>query len=176
MILAFSVERNNIEICLESLQELLLVETVQILDNTIVVNDFQLALREAYCHEVIVFFVSCMIRIPGTFLSSDAGSSCGTVMSVSNIERVNVICEDVCNSGNDSIIIDNPESMSETVLVSEFILRCTLCRSRNDIIKLSIVLIGKEHRLDIGILNLHMDHTVIFLILAGKLVLLDLAL
>ena len=117
-----------------------------------------------------------MIRILCTFLCTDTGCSCGTVMTVSNIERVNVICEDGCNSGNNSIIIDYPESMSEAILICKLILRYSLSRSSHDIVQLCIVLVSKEYRLDVGILNLHMDHTVIFLILAGKLMLLDLSL
>ena len=72
-------------------------------------------------------------------------------------------------------IADYPQMMSETVIGYEIIFGFTCGITFHDIIDLIIVGIGEEYRLHICILYANMDHTVFLLILACKLVFLDLA-
>ncbi len=63
--------------------------------------------------------------------------------------------------------------MREVVLVHELVFRLSGGCLGNDVVELRVVLEGKEDGLDIGVLDAHVDHAVVFLGLEGELVLLD---
>ena len=65
--------------------------------------------------------------------------------------------------------------MAEVILVDEVIFRLFQDGLGDDLVKDVVVLIGEEHGLDVGVLDTDMDHTIVLLILAGELMLLDLA-
>ena len=62
--------------------------------------------------------------------------------------------------------------MAETILVSKAILGRRRYGALNYSGQNRVILIREKHRFNIGILDTHVNHAVIFLILAGKLVLL----
>lgn len=63
--------------------------------------------------------------------------------------------------------------MAETVRRDEIILRRRGCHLVDDLLQRRVVRKREKHRLDVGIVHLHMTHTVILLVPAGKLMLLD---
>ena len=117
-----------------------------------------------------------MSGIARTLLCADSGSCSRTVVTVSHIESIDLVREDIGNLLYRSVVVDHPERMPEAVLVCKRILRSSGHCPGDDLIQLRVILIGEKYRFDVGILDFHVDHTVIFLVLAGKLVLLDLAL
>ena len=70
----------NIKVSLQGLKELLRCHSVQILDNPVIINDRQLAFRETDSHEIIIFFLSGMIRVLSAFLGPDPGGGSRTVV------------------------------------------------------------------------------------------------
>ena len=66
--------------------------------------------------------------------------------------------------------------MPETVLVHEMVLGLPGGITRDDGVQCFIVTVCEEDGLDVGILYAHVDHAVVFLVLAGEFVLLDAAL
>ena len=53
----------NREVLADSSQELFRCQTVQVFDNTVIIDNCQLVGGEANSHEVVVLFVTGMIRI-----------------------------------------------------------------------------------------------------------------
>ena len=107
-------------------------------------------------------------------LSYKSGSGC-TVVTVGYVE-----CgdgrEDLGNPLDVLVIVDYPEMMSETVVrCNEVILGLAVGVLLHDGVNLGVVRISEEYGLDVGILDTDVDHTVLFLVLAGELMLLDLA-
>ena len=66
--------------------------------------------------------------------------------------------------------------MSEAVFCGEVVFWFAGCVFLDNGPYLVIVRIGEEHRLDIGVLYVHVDHPVVFLLFPCELVLLDLPL
>ena len=67
--------------------------------------------------------------------------------------------------------------MTETIDWSnEIILRLSGCITHNQLIEYSVVRIGKEYRLDVSIVHTNVLHTILFLITACQLMLLNIAL
>ncbi len=66
--------------------------------------------------------------------------------------------------------------MPEVVFVDERVLRSALYRIRDYGVELRIVLVSEEHRFNVGVLDLDMDHAVVFLVFAGELMLFDFSL
>ena len=74
------------------------------------------------------------------------------------------------------VIVDYPEMMSETVIgCHEVVLGLAVGVLLHDGIDLGVVRISEKYGLDVGVLDTDMDHSVLFLVLAGELMLLDLA-
>ena len=74
------------------------------------------------------------------------------------------------------VIVDYPEMMSETVVRShEVVLGLAVGVLLHDGVDLGVVRISEEYGLDVGVLDADVDHAVLLLVLAGELVLLDLA-
>ena len=163
------------EVLLKSGDELFFGKAVQILYDTVVVQDLQLALREAHCHEEVVLLVSGVVRVLSPLLGSDTSGCCCTVVTVSNIESVNIVLEQPCDLVDGLVVIDHPELVAELVLVDEIVLRSLLDGLGHNLVQHVVVLVGEEHRLDVGVLDAYVNHSVILLVLAGELVLLDLA-
>ena len=63
--------------------------------------------------------------------------------------------------------------MTEAVLIRELVLGRGGDGRGDDGREFRIVLIREEHRLDVGVLDAHMHHPVVLLVLAGEFVLLD---
>ena len=116
-----------------------------------------------------------MIRILCSLFCADTCSSCCTVVSVCYIECVDLGREDLSDSCDGSIVIDYPESVTEAVLICERILRCSCSVAGYDFVQLLVIFVCEEYRLDVGVLNLHMNHTVVFLVFTCKLMLLYLS-
>ena len=63
--------------------------------------------------------------------------------------------------------------VAETVLCNEVIFRFLCDIACYDPVDFLVVRVCEEYRFDVGVLDAHMDHAVLFLVPAGKLVLLD---
>ena len=113
-----------------------------------------------------------MVRILSLLLCSHEGGSCCTMVSVRNIESRNA-GKDLSDAVNVSLIVDYPEVMAETILCNEVIFRLLCDIACYYAVDFLVVRVCEEYRLDVGVLDANMDHAVLFLVLAGKLVLLD---
>ena len=162
----------HVEISCESLEKLLLSQTVEVLYNAVVVDDLELAVRECYSHEVVVLLVTSMVRVLAAELCAHEGSSCCTVVTVSYIECRD-ICEDLSDAVDVGLLADHPEMVAEAVLCNEVVLRLAGYILSNDCVYLCVVRISEEYRLDVGVLDTYVDHTVLFLVLSCELMLLD---
>ena len=114
-----------------------------------------------------------MVRVIGFFLCTYACGSSRAVMAVGNVECVDILGEDLGDTGVHSIVVDYPECVDKLILVRELVFRLSggcLC---NDGIEFIVVLESEEYGLYVGILDAHVNHAVILLVLAGELVLLD---
>ena len=116
-----------------------------------------------------------MGRVLRPLLLADPGRCCCPVVSVGNIERIDTAGEGFGDPGDEIILINHPEGVPEAVLVHEIILGRPGNLGSDDRIDGLVVLVGEEDRLDVGILDPDMDHSVILLVPSGQFVLLDLA-
>ena len=163
----------NREVLADSSQELFRCQTVQVFDNTVIIDNCQLVSGEANSHEVVVFFVTGMIRILFRFFSSHQSSGSTTMMSVGNVEGRH-LSKFLSDGINIFLFINNPESMSETIAGSDKVVHWLSGSIMSDnSIQSSIVRICKEYRFDIGIVHANMLHAVFFLIAAGQFMLFD---
>ena len=165
----------HLEILLQRLQEFLRREAVQVLDHAVVVDDGELALREAHGHEVVVFLVAGVVRVLGPLLGAHAGGRGGAVVAVGHVERIDLGGEDLRDPGDRGVVVNHPEGVRELVLVHELVLGFARGGFCDDGGEFRVVLEGEEDGLDVRILDADMDHAVVFLVLAGQFVLLDLA-
>ena len=104
-----------------------------------------------------------------------AYQSCGsrTVMTIGDIEARHL--GKFCGDGFDILVItDNPELVTEAINRSdEIILRLCCSIAHQNLIEHRIIRISKEDRFDIGIADTNVLHTILFLVTAGKFMLLD---
>ena len=110
-----------------------------------------------------------------SLFGADTGCCCSPVMAVRHVECIDILGEYLRDPAVDGVILDYPEGVAELVLVGELVFglaRSHLCDYRGELL---MVLEGEEYRFDIGVLDAHVDHAVVFLVLAGELVLLDFA-
>ena len=114
-----------------------------------------------------------MVGILFALLRAHAGCRGGAVMAVCHIECIHLGGEYLGDALNRGGIVDHPELVAEVVLIREFVLGRALDGLFDDCVQLGIVAVGEEHRLDVGVLDAHMDHAVVLLVLAGELMLLD---
>ena len=78
------------------------------------------------------------------------------------------------NGINVLLLVYNPEGMAETVTRSDKVVyRFPRCITGNDGIQCSVIGIGKEYGLNVGIVHADMLHTVLLFITTSQLVLLD---
>ena len=78
----------NLEIFRKKFRQLSRSVSVQVLDQTVVVHNPELVLRECDGHKPVVFFLPGMLWIAGPPFRSHSGSCCRTMVSVSNIEGI----------------------------------------------------------------------------------------
>ena len=78
----------NDKIFLKSGKELLLAHSRKILYDTVVVDNPELGLREAYGHEVVVLLIARVVWILFALFLSNSCRSGRTVVSVSNIKGI----------------------------------------------------------------------------------------
>ena len=97
------------------------------------------------------------------------------MVSVSDIQRGH-LAELLCDSLRVLGIVDNPELVAETVDGSyEVVLRSRLGIAHDEFVENTIVGVGEEYRLDVGIVYANVLHAVFFLVATRQLVLLDIA-
>ena len=166
----------HVKVLFQGLQELFLTEAVQVLHHTVIINDCEVTLRETNCHEVVVLLISRVVRILSFFLCAYACSCGGTVVTIGHIEGVYVICEDFSDTLDYCVVRNYPEGVGELVLVHKLVFRLSGCGIGHNLVEFIVVLVGKENGLDVGVLDADVDHSVVFLVLAGELMLLDYAL
>ena len=145
--------------------------SVEVFQNSIVIHNFKLIIWENYCHKVVEFLFSCIVRFLSPSLKSNPCSSSGSVVSISNIECRN-FRKELGNFSNQSLIIDHSEMMSKSVICHEIIFRFLIFYDFfNDAIKLCLCWIGKEYRFYICIGNVYMDHSIVLLVSTREFVL-----
>ena len=164
-----------LEVCRELLQELLRCKAIKILHYSVVVNNLKVALREDNSHKEVVLLCAVVVRVCLGALLTNKSGGCGSVMTVCHIEGRN--CgEDAGNLCNILIIVNNPEVVAKAILCNKVVLcRFGLNGLLHYCIKTCVIGISKEDRLQIGALNAHVLHSVLLLVLSGKLVLFNLA-
>ena len=96
-------------------------------------------------------------------------------MAVSDIEIRN-LGKFLGNAPDHSGIVDHPEVMAEAVGSGEIIFRLACGHCVDYFLQRLIVGESEENRLDVCVVDADMLHTVLLLVAAGKLVLLDAAL
>ena len=96
-------------------------------------------------------------------------------MSVGDVECIHVVGEEPGDLVDGLVVVDHPELVSEVVFVDEIIFRSLGHRLGHDLVEDVVVLVSEEDRFDVGVLDADVDHSVVFLVLARQLVLLDLA-
>ncbi len=114
-----------------------------------------------------------MVRILLRLLCTHQSCGCRTVMAIGDIEARHL--GKFCGDGFDILVIaDNPELVTEPINRSdEIILRLCCSIAHQNLIEHRIIRISEEDRFDIGIADTNVLHAVLFLITAGKLMLLD---
>ena len=116
-----------------------------------------------HCKEIIVFFLTGMIRIVFFFLNTNTGSCCSTVVTVSNIRCRDLFFEDPCNFSDSLIVFNYPEMVTKTFVSGKIINRFSIPDNIiYNIINFIICGIRKENRLDISIITTHINHSVFF--------------
>ena len=161
------------EVGLQGLLELFRGQAVQVLYHTVVVQDLELPFREADRHEEVVFLVSGVMRVLPALFGAHACSRRGAVMTVGHVESIHLVREDFRDAGNRSVVRNGPEAVAEVVLVDEVVFRLAGRSLGNDGGELRIVFVCEENRFDVGVLDADVHHAVVFLVLAGELVLFD---
>ena len=106
----------------QSFQKLLFCQTVEVLHHAVVVNDLELAVRECDSHEVVVFFLTGVLRILTSQFSTDTCGCCCTMVAVCYIECRN-LSKDLSDTVDVSLLADYPEMMAETVFCHKIIFR-----------------------------------------------------
>ena len=163
------------EVARELAQELVGLHAVEVLDNTVVVEDGELRGLEAHCHEVVVLLVALVVLVELGLLRSHEGCGCRAMVSVGDIHighlgKLVGDCLDVLLVG------DYPELMSEAVdRRDEVVLGLGGGVAHDEVVEHFVVGIGEEHRFDVGVVHTHMLHAVFFLVATSEFVLLYLA-
>src|SRR5674476_450652 len=99
--------------------------------------------------EIVIFLVTCVIRIFGTLLFSDKGGRSCPMMTIGNIGSRN-FGEKFYNLINGLIIINEPEMVTKTILRHKIVNRRLLCNNiSNNVIELFYGRISKKHRLSL---------------------------
>ena len=161
------------EVLAQSVQELLRGEAVEVLHNTVVVEDGELRCLEGHCHEVVVLLVATMVGILLRLLSTHESRSSGTVVAVGDVEGRH-LAELLGDGGDVGSVADDPELVAETVdRGNEIVLRLQLGVLADELQQYLVVGIRKEDRLDVGVVHSHVLHSVFLLVGACQLVLLD---
>ena len=160
----------HFEVLPEGIEEFLLAQARQVLHHAVVVDDFELALREADCHEPVVFLRSVVGGVLGLLFGSHAGCGCGTVMSVGHIEGIHAAVEGGADTADQCVVVNHPEVVTEAVFGHEVIFGLACGDAAYDLIELSVVTEGEENRFYVGILDADVYHPVILLVLAGEFV------
>src|SRR5574344_159949 len=169
----FSAGLPDREVLRQPVKELLRRQTVEIADESVVVKYPQLALRETYSHEIIIFLSAGMVRILRPLLGAHPCGSGSTMVPVGDIEGVYMVRKDFGDPGNLRLVVNHPELMAESVFVCELEFRRPGNCFGDYRVQVRIVLVGEKDRLDVRILDADMDHAVILLVLARKFMLLD---
>ena len=94
-------------------------------------------------------------------------------MAVGHIESIYLRIEKTGDAVDDGIVANDPESVDKFILIRKTVLRLACDGRLNDGSEFLVVFICEEDGLDVGILDAHMHHPVIFLVFAREFVLLD---
>ena len=161
------------KICFQCFQERFECVTVQVLDNTIIVEDCQLVCWEAYSHIIVVFLFTCIVWILRSLLCTNQSSGCRTVVTIGNIKRIHLgkFC---CNNSLVSLISNYPKFVTKTINWRDKIILWRLCRIFcNQLCQRLTFTISQEDGFDICIRTTYVLHTVFFLISASQFMLFD---
>ena len=161
------------EILAHSSQKLFGSHAVQVLHHPVIVNNSQLVGREAHSHEIVVLFVTTVIGVLLGFLRTHQSGSGAAMMPIGNVEGGHL--GKLLGYGiNVLLLVYNPKGMTETITRSDKVVyRFPDCITGNDGIQRSVIGIGKEYGLNVGIVHADMLHTVLLFITTSQLVLLD---
>ena len=163
------------EIHLQGSEKFFRAQSIKVFHYPVVVKNSELTGLEAYCHEIVVLFCTVVVGVLLLFLGSHERSSGRAVVAVSNI-KTGHLGKFGGNGLDVGLITDYPKLMTEAVYRSnEVIFRFRIGVTCEQLVKHFIVGIGKEYGFDIGIVDTHMLHTILFFVTTGQFVLLDMA-
>ena len=161
------------EVLCQQGHELQAAVSVEVLHNAVVVEDGQLACREADSHEVVVLLVATVVGVLLCLLCTHQSGGGTTMVAVGNIQVGN-FCKGLGNSLLVLLVLYEPQLMAETVGGGgEVIFRLVAYIACYDGSQGVVVGIGKEDRLHVGIVHADMLHAVFLLVAACQFVLLD---
>ena len=158
----------------KSLEEVFLAQAVEVLHNAVVVDDVQLVVGEDHGHEVVVLFLAGVGRILFLLLLADEGCGCAAVVTVGDVHGRNLLGEELNEFSDGGFVVDDPEAVAEAVFLGDEVVDGLLGGDlAHDGVDFSDGRVGEEHRLNVGVGEADVLHAVLFLVLAGQLVLLD---
>ena len=163
----------NDEVHLQGSQELLRRQPVEVFHHTVVVEDGELRSLETHSHKVVVLLTTRMVGVLPLLLGSHQCGSCRAMMAVSNVHRGHL--GKLLGDGLQILLItDHPELMAEAVDGgNEVVLRLSGGITHDEVVEHSVVGIGEEHGLDVGIVHTDVLHAIFLLVTSCQLVLLD---
>ena len=164
----------DVEVLLQSLEEVLGAEAVEVFHDAVVVDDVQLVVGEDDGHKVVVLFLAGVGRILLFLLLTDEGCGGTTVVTVSDVHGRNLLVEQLDEAGDGGLVVDDPEAMAEAVFLGDEVIDGLLGGDlAHDGVDFGDGRVGKEHRLHIGVGEADVLHAVFLFVLAGQFVLLD---
>ena len=154
-------------------QELFLGISIQVLDNSIVVEDLQVVIREDNSHEEVEFFITCVIWMFFSSLQSHFAGRSTSVMSVCDVQCRDLI-EETCQALNQFRIIYDPQRMLDAVFGSNVVLRLMICNVPfHDAADPLVVPVSQKYRFRISVADIKVVDSVDFLLNTSKLMLFD---
>ncbi len=138
-------------------------ETVQVFHHAVVVDDGQLAVGEANCHEIVILLRTRMVWIVLHLLGAHQGSSCRAVMAVGDVHGRHG-SKNLRNALDILFVLYEPEVVTHAVDRHKIIFRQLCRRFGYNLVEFPVIGIRKEDRLYVGVVHPHVFHAVLLLV------------
>ena len=156
--------------CIEQLSRR---QAIEIFDQPIVIDNFQLVVGENNRQEIAVLLLAGMVRILFHLLLTNTCSRSRTMMTISYIQCRN-LGKDFSNLLLSRLIVNHPKTVTKPISSHKIINRIVVRNNAvNNLIDLLIGRIGEKDRLHIGILDPYVNHTILLLIGTGQFMFFD---
>ena len=167
----FFAHRHYVKVLAEQIQQLCLAMPIQAFHQSIVINNFQVRLGEAYSQEIIIFFATIVVGIVTSHCIAHQRCCCRAMMPVGNVQCWQRV-ESLGYRGYGVIIVYNPQFVPYAIFGSEVIFSFALSHRSNHIGKSVIVTKRQEHRFNVGLGVANVLHAVFLFVVARKFMLL----